>query len=130
MHQELAQAVIDGRLEEAKALAQEALEQGLDAYACITNGLTKGMQQVGRLHSSGEYLLRDLLKSADTMEAAINVFKPALNGIPNKEVIALVVLEAVDESLDEEGKIFIGTMLNGNDLADDGQDPPLLHWIT
>jgi len=88
------------------------------------------MQQVGRLHSSGEYLLRDLLKSADTMEAAINVFKPALNGIPNKEVIALVVLEAVDESLDEEGKIFIGTMLNGNDLADDGQDPPLLHWIT
>ena len=54
MFKKLAQAVIDGEEEDAVNLAKQALEQNLDPLACITNGLTKGIQRVGELFGSGE----------------------------------------------------------------------------
>jgi methanogenic corrinoid protein MtbC1 len=66
MYQRLAQAVIDGEPEDAEALAREALGQNLDPLACITYGLTPGIQQVGKLFSSGEYYLPELIIGADS----------------------------------------------------------------
>jgi monomethylamine corrinoid protein len=129
-HQNLAQAVIDGCLEEAKALAQEAVEQGHDAYACITKGLVKGIQHVAKLHASGEVSLPELLNSSDAMEAALIVFEPALNGSKKREVIALVVLETMDDSADDGSKIQVGTMLTDDEPVDDSQEIPFLHWLT
>ena len=67
MHQKLAQAVIDSEPEEAEALAEEALKQGLDPLACITNGLTKGSQEVGKLFASDEYFLPELIIGASAL---------------------------------------------------------------
>jgi len=53
IHKRLAQAVIDGEPEDAEAIAKEALEQGLDPLECITEGLTVGIPQVGKLFASG-----------------------------------------------------------------------------
>jgi trimethylamine corrinoid protein len=50
----LAEAVIKGETDDAKALAKEALEKGLDPLQCITEGLTKGIQKVGELFGSGD----------------------------------------------------------------------------
>jgi methanogenic corrinoid protein MtbC1 len=124
IHQKLAQAVIDGKPEEAKIVAREAVEQGLDARACIT-GLTKGIQHAGKLHASGECLLPDLLNSADAMKAALNILEPTVVGDKKREVIALVVLEATDG----DGKPLVGTMLTENNLEDD-QDIPYLQWLS
>lgn len=129
IHQKLAQAVIDGKPKEAKALAKEALVQGLDAYTCIVEGLIKGIQRVGKLHTTGEYLLPDLLNSSEAMEAALNVLEPALIGDQKREVIALVVLGPMDGVSYENGKTLVGTMLTNNDLADD-EGIPFLHWIS
>jgi methanogenic corrinoid protein MtbC1 len=54
IYQRLAQAVIDGEEEDSIALSKEALEQGLDPLLCISEGLTSGIQQVGKLFASGE----------------------------------------------------------------------------
>ena len=124
MHQKLAQAIIDGDSEEAETLVLEAVGQGLDARACIT-GLRKGIQHVGKLHASGACSLPDLLNSADAMKAALKVLEPAVDGDQKKEIIALVVLEAMDGG----GKPFVGTMLTDNDLVDD-QDIPQLYWLS
>jgi methanogenic corrinoid protein MtbC1 len=45
--QKLAQAVVDGEPDDARALAEQALAMGLDPLACIDQGLTRGIQRVG-----------------------------------------------------------------------------------
>ncbi len=124
MHKKLAQAVIDGEPEDAEALSKEALEKGLDPLACIAEGLTPGIQQVGKLFASGEYYLPDLIIGADAMKAALNVLEPALVGDQKREVVGRVVLGTVAGDLHEIGKTLVGTMLtaSGFQVVDIGVD--------
>ncbi len=127
--QKLAQIVIDGDIENAEALVEKVLEQGLDAHACIKEGLIRGIQHVGGLFASGEYQLSELIKSADAMEAALQKLEPALSGDHNREIIGLVVLRSVDPDNAENGKILLGTMLTGKELTASGQ-LPFLEWLS
>ena len=124
MHQRLAQAVIDGEPEDAEALAREALAQGLDPLTCITQGLTKGIQEVGRLFASGEYFLPELIIGADAMKMALDILEPELVGDQKREVVGQVVLGTVEGDLHEIGKTLVGTMLtaNGFQVTDIGVD--------
>jgi corrinoid protein of di/trimethylamine methyltransferase len=124
LYSKLEQAVIDGESEDAEALAKQALEAGLDPLACIDNGLTKGIQRVGELFSSGEYFLPELIMGADAMKAALNILEPALVGNQHREVVGRVVLGTVQGDLHEIGKTLVGTMLtaNGFDVIDIGVD--------
>jgi corrinoid protein of di/trimethylamine methyltransferase len=124
MHKKLAQAVIDGEAEDAEALAKEALEQGLDPLACITEGLTTGIQQVGKLFASGEYYLPELIMGADAMKVALDVLEPMLLSNQQRDVVGRVVLGTVEGDLHEIGKTLVGTMLtaNGFQVTDIGVD--------
>ena len=114
MHKRLAQAVIEGEPEDAEALAKEALEQGLDPLECITEGLTAGIQQVGKLFASGEYYLPDLIIGADAMKVALDVLEPMLAGDQQRDVVGRIVLGTVEGDLHEIGKTLVGTMLTAN----------------
>jgi len=114
MYERLAQAVIEGEPEEAEALAKEALEQGLDPLTCITEGLTVGIQQVGKLFASGEYFLPDLIIGADAMKVALDVLEPMLAGDQQRDVVGRIVLGTVEGDLHEIGKTLVGTMLTAN----------------
>ncbi len=114
MHKRLAQAVIEGEPEDAEALAKESLEQGLDPLACITEGLTAGIQQVGKLFASGEYFLPDLIIGADAMKVALDVLEPMLAGDQQRDVVGRIVLGTVEGDLHEIGKTLVGTMLTAN----------------
>jgi corrinoid protein of di/trimethylamine methyltransferase len=124
MYEKLTQAVIDGEAEDAESLAKEALEQGLDPLACITEGLTAGITQVGKLFASGEYFLPDLIMGADAMKVALDVLEPKLVGDQKREVVGRVVLGTVAGDLHEIGKTLVGTMLvaNGFQVTDIGVD--------
>ena len=114
MHKRLAQAVIEGEPEDAEALAKEALEQGLDPLACITEGLTVGIQTVGKLFASGEYYLPDLIIGADAMKFALDVLEPMLTGNQQRDVVGRVVLGTVEGDLHDIGKTLVGTLLTAN----------------
>lgn len=131
MYQKLAQAVIDGEPEDAVELAKQALKQGLDPLACISNGLTKGIQRVGELFASGEYFLPELIIGADAMKAALDILEPALLAGQEREVVAKVVLGTVEGDLHEIGKTLVGTMLvaNGFQVNDIGVDKPASEFI-
>jgi methanogenic corrinoid protein MtbC1 len=129
IYQQFAQVVIDGDIEYAEALAKKAVEQGLDAHACIREGLVKGIQQVGDLFASGEYLLPELILRADAMEAALNVLEPALIGDQKREIISLVVLRSMEVDQNGNSTILVGTMLNGKDLTET-QKLPFLTWLS
>ncbi len=124
MYQKLAQAVIDGEPEDAVALAKEALMQGLDPLACITQGLTKGIQEVGRLFASGDYYLPEMIIGADVMRAALDILEPAMLADQKREVVGRVVLGTVEGDMHEIGKTLVGTMLtaNGFQVFDIGVD--------
>ena len=124
IYQQLAQAVIDGEDEDAVSLANQALELGLDPLECINEGLTKGIQRVGELFSSGEYYLPELIIGADVMKAALDILEPAMLADQKREVVGKVVLGTVEGDLHEIGKTLVGTMLtaNGFQVIDIGVD--------
>lgn len=127
----LAQAVIDGETEDAVELAKIALDQKLDPLACITQGLTVGIQKVGELFASGEYFLPELIIGADAMKAALEILEPALAGDQKREVAGTIVLGTVEGDLHEIGKTLVGTMLtaNGFKVIDIGVDKPASEFI-
>lgn len=131
IYAKLAQAVIDGETDDAAALAKKALEDGLDPLACITNGLTKGIQKVGELFASGDYFLPELIIGADAMKSALDILEPALVGDQKREVVGTVVLGTVEGDLHEIGKTLVGTMLtaNGFKVVDIGVDKKASDFI-
>jgi corrinoid protein of di/trimethylamine methyltransferase len=124
LYSRLAQAVIDGKPEEAESLAKQALELGLDPLKCINQGLTVGIRRVGELFSSGEYYLPELIIGADAMKKALRILEPAMLSDQKREVVAKVVLGTVKGDLHEIGKTLVGTMLtaNGFEVIDIGVD--------
>ena len=124
LYDKLAQAVIDGEPDDAEDLAKQALDQGLDPLTCINEGLTKGIQRVGVLFSSGEYFLPELIIGAEAMKRALTVLEPAMVGDQSREVVGTVVLGTVEGDMHEIGKTLVGTMLiaNGFKVIDLGVD--------
>jgi len=131
MYKKLAQSVIDGESEDAVELAKQALEQGLDPLACISKGLTKGIQDVGELFAKGEYYLPELIIGADAMKAGLEILEPALVGDQQREVVGTVVIGTVEGDLHEIGKTLVGTMLtaNGFKVIDIGVDKPAAEFV-
>jgi len=122
LYKKLSQSVIDGEKETAIALAEQALEQGVDPLSCINQGLTVGIQTVGQLFNDGEYFLPQLIIGAEAMKGAMAVLEPALVGDQKREVVGRVVVGTVEGDLHEIGKTLVGTMLaaNGFDVTDIG----------
>lgn len=115
LFKEMAQSVIDGEEEEAGALAQQALDQGVDPLDAINEGYTPGMDVVGELFSTGEYFLPDLILGGEAMKTALAVLEPALKAAGQKrEVLGIIVLGTVKGDIHEIGKSLVGTMLSAN----------------
>ncbi len=131
-YKKLAQAVIDGEEEDAVNLAKQALDQNLDPLACITHGLTKGIQQVGELFGSGEYYLPELIISAEVMKSAMEILEPAMASDQEIEVVARVVIGTVEGDLHEIRKTLVGTMLSahGFKVFDIGVDKSAEEFIS
>ena len=122
--QKMIQAVLHGELEDAEALARQTLAQNIDPLECITQGLTKGIREVGEKFAAGEYFLPELIFGANAMKAALAILEPAMVGGQQREVVAHVVLGTVEGDLHEIGKTLVGTMLtaNGFKVTDIGVD--------
>ncbi len=131
MYKKLAQTVIEGESEDAVELAKQALDQGLDPLACITHGLTKGIQVTGELFAKGEYYLPELIIGADAMKAALEILEPAMVGNQQREVVGTVVIGTVEGDLHEIGKTLVGTMLtaSGFRVVDIGVDKSAEEFI-
>ena len=125
LFRKMAQSVIDGEEEEAGALAQQALDQGVDPLDAINEGYTPGMDVVGELFSTGEYFLPDLILGGEAMKTALAVLEPALEAAgQQREVLGKIVLGTVKGDIHEIGKSLVGTMLsaNGFEVFDLGTD--------
>ena len=106
-------------------LVEKALSEGVDPKAIVTEGLTKAMEIVGEKFEREEYLIPDMLASAECVGAAMDIMNPLLikAGMENK---GKFVIATVAGDLHDIGKNIVSIMLKGAayDVIDLGSDVP------
>ncbi len=125
-------AVVDGDVDQAAALAAQALAAGMDPLEIIERGFSEGIREVGELWEEGEYFLPELIQGAEAMQAAMDVLRPALEGgAGGSEPIGRVVIGTVQGDLHDIGKSLVGTLLaaHGFEVHDLGADVPVEAFV-
>lgn len=106
-------------------LVEEALKEGVEAKAIVIDGLTKPMEIVGEKFEREEYLIPDMLASAECVGAAMDILSPHLikAGVESK---GKFVISTVAGDLHDIGKNIVAIMLRGAgyEVIDLGADVP------
>jgi corrinoid protein of di/trimethylamine methyltransferase len=122
----LSDAVVAGKPDQAKEGAKEALAAKLDALDAINNGLVKGMTIVGDKYAARQVYLPQVLMSAHTMYAGLDILLPA---IPKAAMASMkkCATAVVEGDVHDIGKNIVKTMLtaSGFDVKDLGKDVPI-----
>jgi corrinoid protein of di/trimethylamine methyltransferase len=119
------QSVIDGDANAAKALAEQALAEGIDPLVAIDEAFVPGIRYVGEQFRCGELFLPDMMLAARAMQTAIGVLEPEMMARATQRKIAgRVVIGTVQGDIHEIGKNLVGMMLtaNGFEVHDLGVD--------
>ena len=132
LREELLKTLNDGvvDMDEAtvKEAAQRVLEEGLDAYDAIMNGLAAGMEIVGDLYDKHEYFVPELLIAADALYAGLDILKPHVKlEDTDQKPKGQVVIGTVEGDVHDIGKNLIKMMFEvaGFTVHDLGRDVPL-----
>lgn len=126
----LAEAVVEFEEDVAKEWAQIALDEGMDAFEAIMNGLAVGMETVGDLYDQQEYFVPELLMSADALYAGLDILKPHIRQEAVKKM-GQVVIGTVQGDVHDIGKNIIKLMFDvgGFEVHDLGRDVPLEKFV-
>jgi corrinoid protein of di/trimethylamine methyltransferase len=122
------QSIIDGDVDQATALAKQALAQGIDPLDAINQGFVPGVNYVGDQFAQGEMFLPDLVLAGEAMKAAVAVLEPEMEKRGSqRQVLGKVVLGTVKGDIHEIGKTLVATMLSasGFQVYDLGVDVPI-----
>jgi len=108
----MAELVIAGKGEELNGMVKQALDQGKAAKEIVESGLLPGMDVVGKRMKTGEMFIPEVLLSARTMQAALNILKPFL---AEGDVISAgtVIIGTVEGDLHDIGKNLVAMLLEG-----------------
>ena len=119
------QAVLTGDAPAALAAAREALGAGVKPIELVSEGISPGMAEVGRLFEEGEYYVPDLLMAARATKEIFTILRPLLVETGVKPT-ARVVLGTVQGDLHDIGKNLVAAMLEGGgfEVVDLGVDVP------
>ncbi len=125
------QAVLTGDAPAALAAAKEALAAGVKPVEVVSEGISPGMAEVGRLFEEGEYYVPDLLMAARATKEIFTILRPLLAETGVKPT-ARVVLGTVQGDLHDIGKNLVAAMLEGGgfEVVDLGVDVPPEKFIT
>ncbi len=93
-------------------LVEQALDQDIDAKEIVLKGLTGAMEAVGKKFEDGEYLIPDMLASAECVGAAMDILAPHLQkaGVESK---GKFVIATVAGDLHDIGKNIVAIMIKG-----------------
>lgn len=108
----LKEAIVTGKLEDAKAIVNEAIEAGMDAQDIINNYLIKGMEEIGQRFEEGKAFVPNLLLAARAMKGCLEILKPRLKDASGASLGTLVI-GTVKGDLHDIGKNLVASMLEG-----------------
>ena len=128
--EKLAKAVVEYEEDMSKEWSQIALDEGLDAFEAIMNGLAAGMETVGELYDQQEYFVPEMLMCADALYAGLDILRPHIKK-ENIKNIGQVVIGTVQGDVHDIGKNIIKLMFDvgGFEVHDLGRDVPLEKFV-
>jgi corrinoid protein of di/trimethylamine methyltransferase len=108
-----------------------ALEEGVDAYHAIMDGLAAGMDVVGELFSSKEYFVPEVLMCADALDVGLDIHRPHVVRGEKSRVVGEVVIGTVEGDVHDIGKNLVKMMFEiaGFTVHDLGRDVPLDQFV-
>jgi 5-methyltetrahydrofolate--homocysteine methyltransferase len=106
----LKQKIIGGD-EGATAATQALVDSGAKAQEILDQALLPGMDVVGAQMKSGEKFIPEVLLSARTMQACLDLIKPLLG--EGGASLGTVILGTVEGDMHDIGKNLVGMLLNG-----------------
>lgn len=109
----LKEAIMSGEEAVVEAEVNKALAEGAGASDILNNGLTAGMEVVGRRFKSGEMFLPEVMLSSEVMHKGLNILKPLLAEAKTKAA-ARVVMGTVEGDIHDIGKRIVGLLLTGS----------------
>jgi 5-methyltetrahydrofolate--homocysteine methyltransferase len=119
----IAGAVIAGDLDEIEDLTEDALDEDISAEDILNKSLMGGMDYVGVEFKAGNMFVPEVLRSARTMQASMDILKPLLveRGV---KMVGKVLLGTVKGDLHDIGKNLVGMMCEGAgfEVKDIGKD--------
>lgn len=127
----LKEGVISLDEEMVKKASHEVLEDGVDAYDAIMNGLAAGMEAVGELYDKKEYFVPEMLLASDALYAGLEILKPHIKKENSPEIKGHVVIGTVQGDVHDIGKNLVKMMfdIGGFVVHDLGRDVPLEKFV-
>ena len=124
--EKLKNGVINYKVQEVAGWAQQVLDEGHDPLNAVMNGLSAGMEEVGRLFEDEEYYVPEVLMCADALYGGLDILKPH---IPKQDdvVTSTIVIASVAGDVHDIGKNIVKMMFDiaGWNVHDLGRDVPL-----
>ena len=110
--QQIAEAVRNGKVKDAKELTQKAIDEGCNPIEIIDEGLVKGMDVVGELFGSGQMFVPEVMMASKAMNSGMELIKPLI-GADEIKSKATCVFATVKGDLHDIGKKLVVLMLEG-----------------
>ncbi len=119
----ISEAIIEGNMEDIADLTQDAIADGLGAQEILEKGLMAGMDYVGTEFKAGNMFVPEVLRSAKSMQASLEILRPRLVAAGAKRV-GKILLGTVKGDLHDIGKNLVGMMCEGAgfEVQDLGKD--------
>ena len=111
-------------------LSQAALDEGMDAYETIMDGLAAGMETVGKLYDTQEYFVPEVLMCSDALYRGLDIMKPHMKDAES-HVRGQVVIGTVEGDVHDIGKNLVKMMFEvaGFTVHDLGRDVKLDKFV-
>ena len=106
----LYEAILNGKLEQAVDVTNQAIADGVEPQAIINGYMIKAMEEVGQRFQRGEAFVPNLLMAA--MKGSLDILKPLMKGDAST-TLGKVVIGTVKGDLHDIGKNLVASMLEG-----------------
>ncbi len=118
------EALIAGRKDDTLRYVRAALDEGTDPFSLVGDRLIPAITEVGAKYERKEYFLPQLIRSAESMQAAFALLRPLLARDSRSQSRQVVVLATVEGDIHDIGKNIVGLMLgnHGFEVVDLGKD--------
>ena len=110
---EIYDAVMEGKVDDAASLVQQALNSKAEVNDILNKGLIAAMDVVGEKFGEGELFIPQVLWSAKAMQAGMDLLKPLFSSTNHTEK-GTVVIGTAKGDIHDIGKNLVAIMLEGS----------------
>ena len=120
------QAVILGKKDIIVELVKKSMAEGQEPFTLVGERLIPAITIVGEKYERKEYFLPQLIRSAETMQAAFTFLRPLLAKDNRTEVRPVVIMATVEGDIHDIGKNIVSLLMgnHGFEVIDIGKDVP------